>query len=380
MRVVFVDTVISYKNPSTNSLCLALEDLKSLGVEIEFWGGRCDDSISHLVNHTRKCPLVKGPVANIFNWWILHLYFFLPAKKRKVKTGDLFFTTGGHFFAADVSWFHYYNPTWFKIVKKGIMWGIDSKLKLIPQVWGYLQDSLILRSKSLKLCLPVSDAIRNDMRAHAPAGVRIETLPNAINQNFVPCSPAYKKQLRDDYGYNADEKLLLFVSQGHYARKGFWRAVEVLKSLKAKYPETKFRFVVLGGKGKKLEQIKTYLNQATPGWEEWMQMVGWTDKVKEYMQLSDALFFPSYFEAFSLIEIEAAATGLPLLLTSHHGSEMILKDGDNGHYLPDEVDEIVEVLASLLQKDFKEVEPSIGRALTPSVWATTLRDYLQSTA
>ena len=64
----------------------------------------------------------------------------------------------------------------------------------------------------------------------------------------------------------------------------------------------------------------------------------------KYLAAADALLFPSYSEAFALVEIEAAAMGLRLYLTPHHGSEMILREGQNGREIPWNTHGIVRVL------------------------------------
>ena len=52
--------------------------------------------------------------------------------------------------------------------------------------------------------------------------------------------------------------------------------------------------------------------------------------VRPYLWASDALVLPSHYETFSRAAAEAAAAGLPLLVTPLHGVEEYLVDGRNG--------------------------------------------------
>jgi glycosyltransferase involved in cell wall biosynthesis len=52
--------------------------------------------------------------------------------------------------------------------------------------------------------------------------------------------------------------------------------------------------------------------------------------VRPYLWAGDALLLPSYYEVFPLVALEAAAAGLPLLVTPLNGVEEFLRDGENG--------------------------------------------------
>jgi glycosyltransferase involved in cell wall biosynthesis len=105
----------------------------------------------------------------------------------------------------------------------------------------------------------------------------------------------------------------------------------------------------------------------------------------------DAFLFPSYFEAFCLAEIEAAALSLPLLLTPHFGSEMILKPGENGLSVSFSPDELAEQLWAFLRGSTKlgpiethshrpqDFRPSVGKALNRKQFAERLLQILEET-
>jgi glycosyltransferase involved in cell wall biosynthesis len=90
------------------------------------------------------------------------------------------------------------------------------------------------------------------------------------------------------------------------------------------------RLLVIGGTAKTLARLKTELATRFPEYTRWILFVGTTSEVEKSLAAADAFLFPSYFEAFSLAEIEAAAMGLPLFVTRHPGTEMIVREGKNG--------------------------------------------------
>jgi glycosyltransferase involved in cell wall biosynthesis len=98
--------------------------------------------------------------------------------------------------------------------------------------------------------------------------------------------------------------------------------------------------------------------------------------VETYFAAADALLFPSYSEAFALVEVEAAACGLPLFLTPHHGSEMILEDGVNGRLIEFDTERIAQVLAEFVEGRWKPTGTSLKHAVDSATYAQRLGDLL----
>jgi glycosyltransferase involved in cell wall biosynthesis len=57
--------------------------------------------------------------------------------------------------------------------------------------------------------------------------------------------------------------------------------------------------------------------------------------VHNYLWATDAYALPSAYETFSLAIFQAAAAGLPVLMSEHlYGAEDLIRDGDNGWVVP----------------------------------------------
>lgn len=355
-------------------MVLALPHLCEIGCEVEVWANSIDDELRECCDF-RRLRVWDVPFAPpVLSSLMRHVQGGLRMLWRKIRreSGDVcYVSSGGRFVFADVSVFHFYNRAWLRIQRAGMEWGPEWSVKGWRSLWGWLEDSAALRSPWTRRYLPVSDAIGDEMRSDFPRRAEvIRSLPNAVDADRY--SPDLRREkgaeLREEFGYGDDDKVLLFVSQGHLARKGFWLALKAIAALRAEGDE-RARMVLLGGRPKKVEKLEGQLNRMYPDWRQWVELEGWTDRVQDYMAAADALFFPSYFEAFSLVEIEAAAMGLPLILTRHHGSEMILEDGVNGLACGFEIDEIVATLKRFFAEGMEVAEPNIGRALQPRQWA-----------
>jgi UDP-glucose:(heptosyl)LPS alpha-1,3-glucosyltransferase len=73
---------------------------------------------------------------------------------------------------------------------------------------------------------------------------------------------------------------------------------------------------------------------------------------------SDIFVFPTYYEAFSLATLEAAAAGLPILMTRVNGSDEILIENKNGYLIERNATNIAEKIESIIYDEKKMREMS----------------------
>jgi UDP-glucose:(heptosyl)LPS alpha-1,3-glucosyltransferase len=69
--------------------------------------------------------------------------------------------------------------------------------------------------------------------------------------------------------------------------------------------------------------------------------------VRRVYAAGDAFVLPTAYETFSLVTFEAAACGLPLLVTRVHGVEELLQDGHNGWFIARDPHDIARRLEQL---------------------------------
>ncbi len=80
---------------------------------------------------------------------------------------------------------------------------------------------------------------------------------------------------------------------------------------------------------------------------QWFEYLGRTDQagVVEQMHRADVLVLPSVFEGFGLVIVEAMATGMPVIASTHSCAPEVIRDGVDGFVLqPDDVAGLAEKL------------------------------------
>ena len=110
--------------------------------------------------------------------------------------------------------------------------------------------------------------------------------------------------------------------------KGIGEFVEAAKTIKLKYPNTRFK--LLGPLG---VQNRTSLKKSDiSAWENEgiIEYLGETDDVSKFIENACCVVLPSYREGTSRVLLEAAAMGRPLLASDVPGCREVVEDGVSG--------------------------------------------------
>jgi glycosyltransferase involved in cell wall biosynthesis len=372
--VLWIDTNFSYSDPTTRHLLYALPRLQAAGWRVKIWCLESEaprDSVEHVF-----MPFFRslGPV----NWFFFSLlangYGLWRRLIGKPRPAEIIHATCAAYFGANLVSVHFLNCVW---LRKQLGLGFSTLKEFIAFViyaLGGVMERLHWWSPALKLVLPVSDSVGDDVRRRARRSVAIETMPNSYDETrFNPTVREERRApFREKLGFQPGDAVFIFTSLGHYKRKGFWLAIDALRHLRTDPAMSHVRFLIVGGQPATLARLQARLDHLAPDWKAWITFTGQQKDVESYIAAADAFLFPSYFEAFSLAEIEAAAMGVPLLLTRHHGSEMILEEGVNGLWLEFDPDAIAETIRGFLQMGPSAFHRSIGKALTRAEYAERL--------
>jgi len=377
--VLWVDAFVEYRDPGARQLLYALPRLQAEGWKVSIWCLRSDaprESVDHIFLPALPLPgslrlLWFGLIANLYGAWR-----WLSGQPRPA---EIIHANCGLYFPADLVSVHFLNCVW---LRKHLALGFES-LKEVAQFLihcgGAIFERLQWWSPWTRKALPVSDSVGAEVRLRCRSQIEIETLPNAYDETRFnrDIRATHRLAVRDRFGWSEGEIAFAFMSLGHHKRKGFWLAVEALASLRAE-GHGEIRFLVIGGLPPTLAALQHRLDRSFAGWREWIVFTGAQPAVEPYLAAADAFFYPSYFEAFCLAEIEAAALGLPLLLTPHHGSEMILRDGVNGCLLSFEPAQMAGQLRRFLERGAASFRYDIGQALTRTAYAERLLAIYES--
>lgn len=177
----------------------------------------------------------------------------------------------------------------------------------------------------------ISQMIKKDMESFFRVeGSEIKVIYNGVdtsryNQNL---RHEIRGPLRKQWGIKEDEVVFLFISYD-LKKKGIEPLVEAVSQL-TKMGNANFKVTVIGGLPYRAlsKQIRA-LNI-----EDKILFTGPVRSTEEYYANSDVFVLPTYYDACSLVVIEAMACGLPSITTTSNGAAGIITDGKDGYIIP----------------------------------------------
>lgn len=127
-----------------------------------------------------------------------------------------------------------------------------------------------------------------------------------------------KENLEKEFSFNLKEKIILYVGSG-FKRKGVKEFLEILSKLKNK----NFRAFIIG-KEKKMDSYKILAKNL--GLENKVVFTGARSDVKDFYTMSDIFLFPTRYEPFSNVVLEAMNYENVVITTKQNGASEILSN------------------------------------------------------
>ena len=177
------------------------------------------------------------------------------------------------------------------------------------------------RSPRLRRVIAVSTGVGRELQEfYGVPAERIIVIPNGVDHAvFHPVSAATRASLRTSLGLPEDRCIALFVG-GDWERKGVRDAISAVAGL----PDV--TLVVVGAGDERAMRA----HAARVGVESNVVFAGPSRTPEQWYQAADLLLFPSRYEAFSLVTLEAAGCGLPIVAHAINGTEDLITPGVNG--------------------------------------------------
>lgn len=184
-----------------------------------------------------------------------------------------------------------------------------------------------------------SEGVADEIREHFPKlAARAVAVQNGVDLDvFTPepeASPASAS--RGELGIGPDRLVAIFVGS-EWDRKGLAPVIQALALAPA------WDLLVVG-KGD-TERYRLLAERAGVG--RAVHWFGVSREVAPLYRLADAFVFPSSYEAFPLVTLEATASGLPILATPVNGVRELLEEGGNGYLIGREPSVIADRLNRL---------------------------------
>jgi glycosyltransferase involved in cell wall biosynthesis len=215
----------------------------------------------------------------------------------------------------------------------------------------------------------VSDGVVRELRSCYPKlQDEVEMIPNGVDLEEYQPDQARCDATRSALGIHEKALVAVFVG-GDWERKGLVHAIEAIGR------RPRWHLIVLGSG----DALDYEARAAAHGCADRVHFVGEVSDVSRYLAAGDAFVLPTHYEAAPLVTYEAAAAGLPLLVTPVNGVEDLLRDGVNGWFIEAEADSIEPRLAALERN--VGLRTRMGRAARDAVrrfdWDSVVSEYIR---
>ena len=209
-----------------------------------------------------------------------------------------------------------------------------------------------------RIVLPSLGLAEELKREYPFAAEKIVVLPNPVELERMKVPADFDRPaFRSAHGIGTDDVVLVFVALGHFERKGLPQVLDAMASMKS----PRLKLCVVGGE-----------QGLIAGYQEKCQGIGIADQVvfagmqkdvRPFLWSADAFVLPSFYETFSLGTFEAAAAGLPVLVSHLYGVNEFLVDGKNGYLIDTTAEGVRTGLQRLLASRRRNARASEPRPL-----------------
>jgi UDP-glucose:(heptosyl)LPS alpha-1,3-glucosyltransferase len=198
----------------------------------------------------------------------------------------------------------------------------------------------LFHNPRVRAIICISQMVKREIMQHyGVAEERLHVVYNGVDtQAFHPrLKQEYATRVRAEFDIPDDALVFLFVGSG-FERKGIPALLEVMSAL----PPHAHLLIV--GRDKALKKYQRV--GAGRGLSARVHFTGGQNDVKPFYGAADALAFPTLYEPFGNVVLEAMACGLPVITSTKAGAAEVIEDGVNG-YVCDALD--VPALARAMQ-------------------------------
>ncbi len=181
---------------------------------------------------------------------------------------------------------------------------------------------------------------------------------NGVDRSkFYPAGQAEICEIRRKLNLEGGRAVLLFPA-GNFKIKGISSIVRTIRSLP---PELRDEILVLAIGGD-IDKSQLSLFEKN-GLENLFRYDGRVKNMRDYYLASDLLFYPSVYEPFGNVCLEAAACGVPSLTTELNGSSELVDHGKSGFLVADagRSDEMAKHISAFISMD-KDKKMDFSRA------------------
>lgn len=263
---------------------------------------------------------------NNFIDWIMQMNFNMIAKANElIANGEKFDTIHAHDWLvayAAKTLKHSYNIPLVSTIhatESGRNSGIHD------EVQRYINDTEWLLTYESSEVIVNSNYMKCELqRLFGLPFEKINVVPNGINiNNFAGIERDY--EFRRQYAMD-NEKIILYVGRLVY-EKGIQNLISAMPKILNGYHDSK---LIIAGKGGMLDELKAQANSMGLGDKVYFTGYLNAKQVQEMYKCADVAVFPSTYEPFGIVALEAMLAGVPTVVSDVGGLNEIIEHGVNG--------------------------------------------------
>ena len=190
--------------------------------------------------------------------------------------------------------------------------------------WTVFIESLNYKNGNYRKVIAISNFIKKHLiNYHQIPEDRITVIYHGVNLDEF--NPQRKEEsgssIRKKYSLSPDDTVLLFVGN-EFKRKGLKFVFEAMKILN----NSNLKLLVAGNG--EIKAFKALANEL--GILNNIIFTGYCSDISMLFAASDIFVFPSTFDAFGLVVLEAMASGIPAIVSGSTGASEIIDSGSDG--------------------------------------------------
>jgi UDP-glucose:(heptosyl)LPS alpha-1,3-glucosyltransferase len=296
------------------------------GHEVHVFAYRCDEGIEGIYLHNvNPFPFPKG----------LRILSFALKCHQQMKRHNFDIIMGvGNTWQADflqphggVHWKWFWRS--LRAYKSPWLWCakfLGRIFSLKQWIEGIVEDAPY--RKGVKKIVAISEMVKKDIiDYYGIPEENVAVIYNGVDtEYFHPRNRRYREEIRGRYGLRPEDLVLLFVSH-NFRLKGLRYLIQALPLVKREKGDIKLLVV-----GRDKEGPYRRLAERL-GCGEDVLFAGGVRDLERYYAGADILVHPTFYDACSLVVLEALASGLPVITTRYNGAGWIITEGKEGFVL-----------------------------------------------
>lgn len=340
MKIAVLVSQLVTTHPANGQMLQVVRELSS---EIEFtiFGKVIDKSIKEKV-HFRQLPIpiIRPFLITYIAQYLIYgrLFKILELDKRF----DIIQTVEGSSPFATVATMHYCAAASSALTRSGLLSyvGVRKPYYSLVRTIGQRMEYNLVNNPYLKKLIVVSDTLKEEINQYYHPRVEPYVIPNGIEVDRIAHARNYRKVVRQKLELPETHLVGAICAQGDWKRKGLDILIKAVSLLP---PNLSIKILVIGRIPSR-EYLELCKKEGVSDKFIFTDFIKDPDQLYKLYGAADFFILPSLYEALPLVALEAAASGLPLLVTRVGGLKDLVEYGLNGLFIERDPKNIAETI------------------------------------